>query len=216
MTTDLIHGAEDGRDFKLGLPASPFGKLRHRTSLRFDVVVAFVIVNLLLVTACLIALRQNVALHREVSSKVALLTPRSGLRAPSLTGADWTGTQRTITYGQESIPTLIYSFSQECPFCEANWVAMRSLQGMAPRSLRIVYVDTVGDRFNQDYLRSKGIGQSILLVSLSQDSELAYSARLMPQTLLVDAAGRVQWAHIGGLSPDDVSKAMSFIKPEHN
>ncbi len=206
----------DSRDLKLGSPSTPFGNLRQRTSLRFDVVVAFIIVNLLLVAACLIALRQNVALHREVSSKVALLTPRSGLRVPSLSGADWTGTQQAITYGQESIPTLIYSFSKECPYCEANWAAMRSLQGMAPRSLRIVYVDTIGDRFNQDYLQSKGIGQSILLVSLSQNSELAYSARLMPQTLLVDAAGRVQWAHIGELSADDVSKAMSFIKPVQN
>lgn len=92
---------------------------------------------------------------------------------------------------------------------------MRPLQALAPRSLRIVYIDPIGDLFNRDYLQTRGIGQSVLLVSLSQGSAFAYSARLMPQILLVDATGRVQWAHIGELSQGDISKVLSFIKPDH-
>ncbi len=215
MSLDYVDGEDTSGSFKLGSPSILWGILGRHTSLRLDVAFAFITVNLLLVAACLIALRQNVALRRDVASDVALLTPRNGLGLPPLSGVDWTGAQQTIAYGQDSLPTLIYSFSQECPYCQANWETMRPLQALAPRSLRIVYIDTIGDQLDQDYVQSKGIGQSVLLVSLSQNSDFVYSARLMPQILLVNTAGRVQWAHIGELSHGDVSKVLSFIKPDH-
>jgi len=89
---------------------------------------------------------------------------------------------------------------------------MRSLQTLAPRRLRIVYVDTVLDTFTPEYLAANGIGQSVLLVQLSPAAAFSYDARLMPQLLLVDRDGRVQWSHVGELAPGDVSKALSLIE----
>jgi hypothetical protein len=122
------------------------------------------------------------------------------------------GASQTITYGQDRRPTLIYTFSKECPYCQENWRAMRSLQAFAPRQLRIVYIDTQLDIFDPKYLATNGIGQSVLLVELYPTVAYAYDARLMPQILLVDANGRVQWSHVGELAPSDVSQALSLIK----
>jgi len=188
------------------------GALGHRVSLCLGTVAAFVAVDLLLVAACLFALRQNVGLRREVAGDVALLTPADGTWMPPLAGEDITGTPRTIAYGQEQRPTLVYTFSKECDFCELNWRGMRSLQAMAPDRLRIVYIDTAGDVFTPDYLAAKGIGRSVLLVQLSPAAAFVYDARAVPQLLLVDHDGRVQWSHVGELARRDISKILSFIE----
>jgi hypothetical protein len=176
------------------------------------VAAVFILLNLLLLAACLFALRQNVKLRGNVANLVALLTPANGSRVPPLVGEDSMGASQTITYGQDPRPTLVYTFSKGCRYCKENWRAIRSLQSLAPRQLRIVYIDTQLDIFDLKYLATNGIGQSLLLVELYPTVAYAYDARLMPQILLVDANGRVQWSHVGELAPSDVSQALSLIK----
>lgn len=189
------------------------GALGRRLSLRLGAVAAFVAVDVLLVVACLFALRQNVRLRGEVTNDVALLTLENGSVVPALAGEDWTGTLQAIVYEQDRRPTLVYTFSQECGYCQQNWRAMRSLQALAPGWLRIVYIDTFGDMFTPKYLAASGIGQSVLLVQLSSPAvALAYDARAVPQLVLVDHDGRVQWSHVGELAPGDISEALALIE----
>jgi hypothetical protein len=94
-------------------------------------IAAFVLVNLLLVAACVFALRQNVELRRDVANVEALLAPLKGTIVPPLMGADWTGAPVAIVYGQDPRPTLVYTFSEHCGFCQDNWRAMRQLQALA-------------------------------------------------------------------------------------
>lgn len=186
--------------------------LGHRLNLSLGTVGAFVAVNLLLMAACLFALRQNLRLQRDVVYDVALLTPANGTVVPTLVGYDRTGAPQAISYGQDPRPTLVYTFSEKCSYCQQNWRAMRSLQALAPGRLRIVYIDTVRDMFTPKYLTANGIGQSALLVQLSPAMATAYDARAVPQLLLVDHEGRVQWSHVGQLAPTDVSKALSLVQ----
>ena len=188
------------------------GALGRRLNLSLGTVAAFVAVNLLLVAACVFALRQNLRLRRDVVYNVALLTPAKGTVMPPLAGEDWTGAPLAIAYGQDLRPTLVYTFSKECGYCQENWRAMRSLQALAPSRLRIVYIDTVRDLFTLKYLAANGIQQSTLLVQLSPAAAIAYDARVMPELVLVDHDGRVQWSHVGELAPVDISKALSFIE----
>ena len=94
MSPDYVHGLETSGPTKLGFPPTLWGVLGRRTSLRLDVAIAFIILNLLLVAACLIALRENVTLRRDLAGDVALLTPQSGLG-----GAVWTG----LGFGKPSL-----------------------------------------------------------------------------------------------------------------
>ncbi|MFZ0333570.1 MAG: hypothetical protein WAL69_05490 [Candidatus Acidiferrales bacterium] len=173
---------------------------------------AFVAVNLLLVAASVFALRQNVTLRNEINYDQALLTPRNGTVVPPLVGQDWQGAQQTIEYGHDRRPTLVYTFSKDCAYCQKNWRAMRTLQALAPGRLRIIYIDAVRDLFTFKYLAENGIGQSQLLVQLPLSSEFVYGARAVPQLLLVDRDGLVQWSHVGELGRDDVSKVLSLIE----
>ena len=186
--------------------------LGRRVSLSFGTVAAFVAVNLLLVAACLLALRQNMSLRAETVSAVALLTLANGTVVPPLDGKDWTGAQQIIDYDHDPRPTLVYTFSKGCPYCQQNWRAMRSLQALAPRRLRIVYIDDNADVFAPKYLAENGIGESTPLVELSPVAAGIYSPRGVPQALLVDQHGRVEWSHLGEMAPRDISKARSLIE----
>lgn len=184
---------------------------RRRYELHFGTVCAFVAVNVVLMAACLIALWQNTRLRHQIANYVTLLTPRNGTVAPPLEGVDQRGVQQTIVYGQDQLPTLIYNFSQKCPYCQENWRALRALQALVPGRLRIVYIDTVGDVFTPKYLAANHIEQSPLLVQLSPAARYTYEARLMPEVMLVDPKGKVQWSHVGEFAPVDVSKVLSMV-----
>jgi len=83
---------------------------------------AFIAVNLLLVAACLLALRQNVNLRAEAASVEAMLTLANGTVVPPLAGKDWTGAQQVINYDHDLRPTLVYTFSTRCPIVERTGV----------------------------------------------------------------------------------------------
>ena len=183
----------------------------RRLSLSRGTAAAFAAVNLALVAACLFVLRQNVRLRSNMVADEALLTPAKGTVGPPLLGQDWTGAPQAVVYTQDRRPTLVYTFSMECGYCQQNWRAMRSFQVLAPRQLRIIYIDTVGDLFTPKYLAAVGIGRSALLVKLSQATAFAYDARAMPQLILVNRDGRVQWSHVGELATADISSALSLI-----
>ena len=175
------------------------------------VIGALVAMNLLLVAACLFALRRNAMLRTDVANDEALLTPPKGATLPPLVGKDYTGAERAVVYGHDPRPTLVYTFTMECPHCQRNWRAMRSIQALAPNRLRIVYVDTTDNLFTYKYLTAKGIKQSALLVQLEPETAVAYDARAVPQLLLAGHDGKVQWSHVGELTRSEISSVVSLI-----
>lgn len=84
---------------------------------RVGTVVAFAAVNLLLVTACVVALWQNLKLRGALAYDVALLTPARDSVVPPLIGVDWVGNPQTVAYGLDRRPTLVYDFTKKCRYC---------------------------------------------------------------------------------------------------
>lgn len=197
-----------------GSLSDPASVPSRRVNLSIWTVAAFIAVDLLLVAACLFAFQQNVRLRGELADETAMLTPAKGTVLPPLIGQDWLGNTQTIEYGQDSLSTLVYTFTKECGYCQENWHAMRSFQGLGPRRLRIIYVDTNEDIFTKQYLTANGIGESVLLVQISPAAAVVYDARAVPQIILVGHDGRVQWSHLGELAPTDVSGVLSLIEKE--
>lgn len=96
-------------------------------------------------------------LRTDVANDEAPLTPPKGATLPPLVGKDYTGAERAVVYGHDPRPTLVYTFTMECPHCQRNWRAMRSIQALAPNRLRIVYVDTTDNLFTYNILPQKGL-----------------------------------------------------------
>lgn len=175
--------------------------------------VAFLAIDLALVVACVVALRQNLTLRRDLSVAVEAVTPKLYRYAPPLVGADLHGQSVAIRYRQDWRPTLVFSFSDGCPYCKAYWQAIKRLRPLAPRRLRLIYVDTTdGPTLRPAYLARNGVGGAPVLVRLTPLSALAYKARILPQAELLDGSGRIEWAHAGDLTPSDRGAMVSAIE----
>jgi hypothetical protein len=90
MSLDLQMEGTGGSNRKVGVQWRLWGALGRRTSLRLDLVAAFIAVNLILVAACLVTLRQNAMLRVRVASDMSLLAPRIGTEMISACGRSGT------------------------------------------------------------------------------------------------------------------------------
>ena len=185
----------------------------RQITMRVGTVAALVVAQLLLIGVCLIAIHQNRRLRNLASDYRAMLEPRTGRQVPSLTGQDWKGVPRSFDYNGLGVPTLVYTISQACVYCEENWTSLRPLQDIAPARLRIVYVDTV-DRLSEDYVNRYRMDSSPILANLDPYSAIAYQAHFRPQAELVNQTGRVLWTKVGKFEKADVAKVLSLVAEE--
>jgi hypothetical protein len=167
--------------------------------------------DLLLLAACVLAARANASLRAAVSRDGALLAPTAGSLAPPIKGRSWSGAPEIFGYDKDARPTLVYTFTRQCPECNSNWRFLQPLQALAPEDARILYVDST-DPVTRRFLQASRIQPSRLLTQLSPTSQLAYGARIVPQLEMLDGSGRVKWSHIGPLTPALVAQMMLSIK----
>jgi hypothetical protein len=212
MKLDLTKNSTDSTYMASALVPRSTNLLGRPVSLPLGAIVSFVAVNLLLVGASLLALRQNMTLRSVIAHDEELLAPAKGTLIPALLGKDRTGATQSVSFGEDRRPTLFYSFTMGCLACRESWRAMHTLQELAPNSLRIIYIDAAHETLTPEYLGTSGIGQSLVLVKLLPPVDSAYDARGVPQLLLTDSKGRIQWAHMGQLSMNDVSGMLSLVK----
>jgi thiol-disulfide isomerase/thioredoxin len=189
---------------------------RRRVSLPVAGVTAVAVLNLVLLLACLSALRQNSGLRLQLTRAVAMITPNQGTLAPPLAGENEAGLERVLSFQRDPRQTVVFTFSASCPYCKAYWTTMHTLQKLTPRAIRLAYIDT-HDRPapGHEFLSSHGIGDAPVLIRLSPESALAYRALLLPQLELLDADGRVQWSHAGKMTPRDQDGLLALIQSNH-
>lgn len=125
-------------------------------------------------------------------------------------GTNWAGAPVEIGYGTDPRPTLVYTFTRECPACRQTWPGLRNVQAIAPARLRMVYVD-ITDKLTEQFLNENGVPLANLLISLSEPTRAVYGARIVPQSELLNAQGRVIWTHVGTLEPTAINEIISAV-----
>jgi hypothetical protein len=183
----------------------------RRISVRLPTVAAMVAMQVLLTVACALSVRQNISLAERVEIYRKWSAPLTGRDVPAITGLDRTGARRTVEYDRDPRPTLIYSFTQNCGACRANWQAMKAIQQLSPDRLRIVYLNTK-DELPEAYLLEHGLTRDVLFTKLDPFSEVSYQVRATPQTELVDKTGRVVWTNVGAFRSDDLTALVGAIE----
>jgi hypothetical protein len=172
-----------------------------------------VVMQISLLVAASMVLNRNQTLTEQAETYREWAAPLRGRNVPAITGVDRTGAKRAIDYKQDPRPTLVYTFSQNCPACKANWTALRSIQALSPTRLRIVYIDPF-DVLSESYLREHGLTQDVLFTRLDPFSEVSYQLRGTPQTELVDSQGRAIWTNVGAFRPSDLAALRGAIEKQ--
>lgn len=162
---------------------------------------------------CILLLGLNVALihqNRELKSRLSVPPPvlqvTAGTRMPDLKGFDPDGKPVAVRYGSDSRQVLVLVFSPTCPFCEQNWPkwteVIKSLDGSLVRPVGVDVTSTTTDSFDSQH----AMAAMPVIAKLDPVARVDYHLQLTPQTILVDASGKVEKVWTGVLNDAAVSE----------
>jgi len=172
----------------------------------------------ILVVTSLLIMRRDMSLTTSANRQIDnSLGPTIGATVPGLTGLDVSGAPLRVDFNKVSKKTILLVFSTDCPMCKLNWPAWRMLDGSVDKnSYRLVYVNAFfaaapgylskQSQITADYLRRYQVGQPALVLTQADPGALnRYNIRLVPETILIDASGKIEKAWLGLLEGDQLT-----------
>jgi peroxiredoxin len=171
--------------------------------------VALLLVNVLLV-------QQNKKLKVLASRPDRALEIKPGTALPPLEGFDSNGNRHSVDYGQDSRRTVLLVLAPGCHACKENlpnWEAI--VNGLDRRSFRVVAVSLQSGGL-KEYASLYGINHVPVLTKIDPKYRVTYNLALTPQTILIDADGKVEKVWTGlirGEDKKDVELALNVRLP---
>jgi hypothetical protein len=170
------------------------------------------------VLAALCLLAADVALlteNRFLRAQLHLLTnldPGRPMAGMSGVGAD--GKFDFVGFGVRKRPTLVLVFSPTCEVCRANWPNWDAILPKTSSEARVVAVN-LGGHLPNGYVTKYHIDAMDLLVQPFSEGVLENHFQLTPETIIVDANGRVKGAWLGALTPRDIREVEELLGTAH-
>jgi peroxiredoxin len=169
--------------------------------------------NLAAWACCIVLLAANLALvlqNRQLKSQLAQPPPAyeaaPGTQVPELAGHDPDGKPLSIAYGADQRKVLIFVFSPTCGFCAENWPKWwRIFPALDRTAVRPVSVD-VSSSVTRDFIAQHQMTDMPVVAQADPKALVRYQFRLTPQTILVDAGGRVEKVWSGVLDESNVAE----------
>jgi hypothetical protein len=148
-------------------------------------------------------LQQNKKLRILAKRPDRALEVRPGTTLPPLEGFDSNGNMHSLNYAQDSRKTVLLVLSAKCRACDENmpnWEAM--INGLDRQSFRLAAVSLQSEGFKEN-ASQRGINQIPILTKIDPKYRVAYNLALTPQTILIDADGKVEKVWTGFLRGED-------------
>jgi putative oxidoreductase len=134
--------------------------------------------------------------NRELKSRLAMLVGREilepGETVPPFKARDVNGKEIEIAYDQGSLNTMLFVLSTTCNPCKENlpnWSEI--VRKLDRRRYRILGISLSSRDLTGKYVLEHGLSYPVLVPS-DETFSREYKASTTPQTILVDAAGRVE------------------------
>jgi hypothetical protein len=119
-----------------------------------------------------------------------------------------------LTYGRESLPTLLYWFQPSCGWCEANLSNFKALGAQASGKYRFIAISPASPGELTEYSRGRGVNFPMYTVDV--ESARRYRLRGTPVSLLVSASGGLMKRWEGAYTPRvllDIEKTLAVALP---
>src|SRR5690348_11287043 len=169
--------------------------------------------NYVISGCCVLLLGLNIALvyqNRELKSRLSVPPPvlqaTAGAQMPDMKGFDPDGKPVALHYGNDPRQVLVLVFSPTCPFCEQNWPkwaeVIKSLDGSVVRPVGVDLTSTTTNDFDSQH----AMAAMPVIAKVDPVARVDYRLQLTPQTILVDASGKVEKVWTGVLKDTDVSE----------
>jgi hypothetical protein len=167
--------------------------------------------GLLLVNAALV--KQNWDLKSRFSTHAARPVPISaGRMLPPLVGLDLDGQDVAVNYVEAGRRTMFLIFGPGCGVCEATVEHWRTILDHAGTSLSVVGISVVSDSaVTREFVNRHELKTLPVIMVNDPVCREAYSLGFIPQTLVVDAYGRVEKSWPGGLDGNSVRDVEDYL-----
>jgi cytochrome c biogenesis protein CcmG/thiol:disulfide interchange protein DsbE len=139
-------------------------------------------------------------------------TPR-GSQAPSVAGPLLDGGRFALA-GERGHAVALVFWAPWCGPCRAELPGVERVWkqlGAAPHTARIVAVDTEGDPATAKEAQAK-LGLTMPIVLDDGSASAAYQVTMIPQTVIVDAGGKVAALIRGEASEDELMRAIERVE----
>ena len=139
-------------------------------------------------------------------------TPR-GSQAPDFAGPLVAGDRFQLS-GERGHPVALVFWAPWCGPCRAELPGVERVSralAAAPHTARIIAVDTEGNRDTALEAQAK-LGLTMPIVLDDGSAAAAYQVTMIPQTVIVDRAGRVASLIRGGASEDELMRAIERVE----
>ena len=154
-----------------------------------------------LVLAVVLAQQKRALLDRNENLTTRIRYPYPGLYVPAVTLPSVSGDSVLLGQAPPGQVQLLFVFSTTCEFCKASLPAWKQIAAELAANERVEVVGISIDSVEptRRYLAEHGI--ELPVVSFIEPRLLAmYRAGTTPQTLIIDADGRVGYSHLGAVT----------------
>lgn len=175
---------------------------------------------LILLILNVILVKQNISLKASLSTRPkrdSSLEP--GMKVPALEGKDLDGNEMIISYGSDRRKTVLLSFSPQCGFCEKNMPNWDAITKNANKDLFRVAAVSLIAHGTKEYIARHNFVDTPLIAEIKAENKIAYKFNSTPQTLLIDADGKVEKVWTGlirGEVRKEVEQALSIELPSES
>lgn len=139
-----------------------------------------------------ILLKQNQGMKAQLASYTSSPKLTTGTQLPSLRGRGIDGKETQVSFGKDLRKSLLLVFAPECQFCEQNMSAWKQiLDNINESSFRVTAVSLSSQNLTS-YIAQHQLNTIPVLTDVNLQDRESYKLASVPQTILIDANGRVE------------------------
>lgn len=163
--------------------------------------------NIALGACCVVLLGINLALvrqNRQLKAQISLPPPAlelpAGTSVPDLKGFDLSGKPIEVNYRKDPRKVLVFVYSPTCNFCTENWPKWWDVMSALNReAVRPVAVDVTSST-TAAFVAEHKLNDIGVMNQIDPSARMRYRFQLTPQTILIDATGKVEKVWTGVLN----------------
>jgi peroxiredoxin len=134
----------------------------------------------------------------------------AGAAAPVIEAQTVEGVPATIDYSATRLPTVLYVFTPQCPWCKRNLPDLHALAGQAGNKYRLIGI-SLTDRDLKPYIDTQHLDFPVY-THLSDATISAYQMGGTPATIVVSPQGRILNSWVGAYEDDIKGKIESSLQ----
>lgn len=181
----------------------------YTISKRGAVLLAVLILTLLALNVSLVIQNRNLRTAGTAGTRSIAL--KEGAIVPELSGLGLDGNKITLNYQNDPRKAVMLVFSPSCSYCTdnmANWQAIA--QSLDRKQYRIMAVSITTDGV-KEYIDQHSLTDVPVIADVEPKSRVSYEMNVTPQTILIDAQGKVEKVWTGVLQNNERTEVEQFL-----